>query len=151
MLTRTISKELTFTFTTMESLIPQIPSNPHQYFLEFASKEEYLEKRAEWRRLYKWLSKAIRHNKRVCRANARASSMIEHRMVKAQKLPGYGYVHPHYCSRQCSEESVEEYRSRLNTAKSSIPQRIKTERLDATNLLKVRQLMKEESIRQREK
>lgn len=133
----------------METLTPEIPSNPRSYFLEFSSKEEYLAKRAEWRELYKWLSKAIRHNKQVWKANARASSMIEHRMVKAQKLPGYGYAHPHYCSRQCSGESVKEYKSRLKTAKSNIPQRIKTEWLDATDLLEIRKLMKEASAHQR--
>ena len=75
--------------------------------------------------------------------------MIEHRMVKAQKLPGYGYVHPHYCSRQCSEQSVEEYKSRFKLAKSNVPERVKTQWLDATDLLEIRQLMKEESVRQR--
>lgn len=133
----------------METLTPSIPSNPRQYFLEFSSKEEYLTKRTEWRELYKWLSKAIRHNKQVWKADARASSKIEHRMVKAQKFAGYGYVHPHYCSRQCSEDSVEEYKSRLKIAKSNIPQRIQTEWLDATDLLEIRRLMKEGSARQR--
>lgn len=152
MLTQTVSKELTFTFTTMETLTPNIPSNPRQYFLEFSSKEEYLSKRSEWRTLYKWLSKAIRHNKRVYKAEARAFSLVEHRMVKAGKLPGYGYASSLYyhCSLgRLTKESLEEFISRRKAAEAKIPKPIKTEWLQATDLLEIRKLMKEESVRQR--
>lgn len=153
MLTQTVSKDLTFTFTTMETLTsPIIPSNPREYFLEFSSKEEYLKKRTEWRAIYKWLSNAIRHNKRVLKSEARAFSLVEHRMVKAGKFPGYGYassLHYHCSLGRFSKDSLEEFKSRRKVAEDKIPKPVKTGWLQATDLLEIRKLMKEESVRQR--
>lgn len=134
----------------METLTsPVVPSNPREYFLEFSSKEEYLKKRTEWRAIYKWLSKAIRHNKQVDKASARAFSLIEHRMVKSSKLPGYGWLGHYLWSSKISEEVKEEVRSRRKLAEAKIPERIKTGWLDATDLLKIRHLMKRKSALQR--
>ena len=146
-------KTFTFTFTAMETLTsPVIPSDLHEHFLEFSSKEEYLKKRAEWRAIYKWLSVAIRHNKRVDKASARAVSLIEHRMVKSGKLPGHGcaYHLRYYCSTgRLSKETFEEFDARRKAAEANIPKRIGIGGLDATDLLKIRQIMKEKSCAQR--
>jgi hypothetical protein len=95
---------------------------------------------------------AIRHNKRVDKASARTFSLIERRMVKSSKLPGYGYassIHYHCSLGRLSKESLEEFKSRRKIAEANIPERIKTGWLDATGLLKIRQLMKEKSCAQR--
>lgn len=129
----------------METVIPNIPSNPRQYFLEFSSKSEYLEKRSEWRTLYQWLSKTIRHNKRVHKAYSRTFSLIVHRMVKSSKFSAYSWKARTFVG----SEIKEEFKSRLKVSKTKIPERIETKWLDATDLLEIRKMMKEESMRQR--
>ena len=73
-------------------------------------------------------------------------------MVKSGKLPGHGYaysLHYHCSAGRISKESLEEFKSRRKAAEANIPKRFETGWLDATDLLKVRQLMREKSSAQR--
>lgn len=129
----------------METLTVQIPENPSDYFLEFSSKEEYLKKRAEWREIYKWLSNAIRHNKRIWKAKIKANDKIYRRMKKK----GWYF----YTTSLSSEDYLSgkaEYRERVKRATADIPKEISWSYVTATQMLEIRQRMKIESSRQRE-
>lgn len=54
-------------FSSLTTLDNQMTYPDYEYFLEFSSKEEYLQKRSEWREAYKNLSDEIRHNKNSCK------------------------------------------------------------------------------------
>jgi hypothetical protein len=133
----------------METLNFEVPRDYRSYFLTFSSKDEYLQKRSEWRTLYKWLSKVIRHNRNVDKAKNRAFNLIELRMVKGGKLPSCGCMCHYLWSTNLSDETRKEFRNRLKKAEDTIPKRISYLYLDPCELLKIRQEMKSESSRQR--
>jgi hypothetical protein len=129
----------------METLNLQLQIDcPSEYFLTFSSKDEYLRKREEWKTLYKWLSKVIRHNKAVFKSRQKATAKIEKRMAKKGWVP-WNYT----LSREEYSTGLSEFKDRVKTASSGIPEEICTRRLDPTLLLKIRKKMKEESSRQR--
>jgi phage pi2 protein 07 len=132
----------------MEALTVQIPENPSKYFLDFSSKEEYLTKRDEWKAIYKWLSKALRHNKKVYKAYLKANAKVQNRMAKKGWTP-----YPPYQETKTEKWSagLSEMRDRVKVATSGIPDGIGTVLcLDATKLLEIRKFMKEDSRKQRE-
>lgn len=139
------STSFTIAFTTMETLTVQIPEDPSIYFLEFSSKEEYLKKRDEWRTIYKWLSKAIRHNKHVCKARVKANAKIYRRMNKK----GW-YLYSLAIGRENYSNGLAEYNERVKKATADIPKELSWDYVDAPQMLEIRQEMKVKSSRQRE-
>ena len=149
MLTNPLPTSPTITPTTMETLTVQIPDNPSEYFLDFSSKEEYLTKRDEWRAIYKWLSKALRHNKKVDKAYLKANAKVQNRMARKGWTP-----YPPYQETKTEKWSagLSEMRDRVKDATSGITDEIGIARcLNATELLSIRKFMKEYSRKQREK
>jgi hypothetical protein len=119
----------------METLTTLIGDNPKEYFLEFSSKEDYLQKVQTWKSLYKLLSYAIRHNKKAHKATLRAQSLVQHRMIKAGK---YWWATVHYA----------EYIKRRDAAFSRVAKPYLDEPYNPTYLLKIRGEMKVKSVRQ---
>jgi 2-keto-4-pentenoate hydratase/2-oxohepta-3-ene-1,7-dioic acid hydratase in catechol pathway len=119
----------------METLIETVGSSPKEFFLNFSSKEEYLQKVQVWKSLYKLLSHAIRHNKKASKARLRAQSLVQHRMTKAGKC---WFVTSNYA----------EYLKRRDKALSMLPNDFLHEPYDPTLLLKIRSEMKVKSVRQ---
>ncbi len=132
----------TITFTTMETLTIQIPDEPSEYFLEFSSKEEYLKKRDEWKQIYKWLSKAIRHNKNVWKAHIKANAKIHCRMNKK------GWNMYRMMPREEYSAGLAEYNKRVKNATANIPKNVSFY-IDPTQMLEIRKYMKEKSSNQR--
>lgn len=143
----------------METLTVQIPDNLSEYFLEFSSKEEYLKKRTEWREIYKWLTKAIRHNKNAFKIELKTRHKILNRMHKK----GWDDMHISHCKsrltvyswisvkrKEENKEFYDEYHSRCDAALTSTPDKVSLHGLDATELLEIRAKMKVESSKQRE-
>lgn len=61
----------------------------YEYFLIFSSKEEYLEKRKEWREIYDLLSKELRNNKQVHKWVSRRYSSPKKPFVFPDPFPIY--------------------------------------------------------------
>jgi hypothetical protein len=133
----------------METLNFEVPRDYRSYFLTFSSKEEYLQKRSEWRTLYKWLSKAIRHNRNVDKAKNRAFNLIELRMIRGGKIPAHRTAAHFVWSPDCGKDVREEFHRRLKRSEEGIPKRVSNLHLDPCELLKIRKEMKSESSRQR--
>ena len=129
------STSFIITFTTMETLIAIVGDSPKKYFLEFSSKEEYLQKVQIWKSLYKLLSQAIRHNKKVIKSLLRAQSLVQHRMNKAGNT---------WWAADCQKE----YIKRRNAALSRVRKPYLDEPYNPTHLLKTRAEMKAKSIKQ---
>jgi hypothetical protein len=131
----------------METLTFEIPDDLSDYFLDFSSKEEYLTKRSEWRELYKWLSRAIRHNKKSNKIELKTRAKIMNRMNKKGWNGWYCYPSS---NRDEFESGLAEFNSRVQVALSGFPEEVSLYGLDATELLGIRKEMKVESSKQRE-
>jgi hypothetical protein len=135
-----MSTTLTISFTTMETLTATVGNDPKNYFLEFSSKEEYLQKVQTWKSLYKALSQAIRHNKQRNKKLTSAQSIVQHRMNKAGKATNWWSLvkdNPNYA----------EYKRRVELATSGIDKTTMKEPYDPTFLLKIRGEMKVKSTK----
>jgi hypothetical protein len=131
----------------METLTIQIPDNLFEYFLEFDSKEEYLQKRSEWKEMYKWLTRAIRHNKKYDRITGK----IWHKLMKRMHKKGWTGVYMSWVDDiETYNKGRDEFNARYKVAVTGIPEPVSLLGLDATELLTIRAEMKVESSKQRE-
>lgn len=130
---------------SLSDLKMQVPNvNPSEivaYFLNFSTKEEYLERRAEWRALYAYLSSAIRSNKNRNRSRQSWSDRITYRIMKTGDYEKDRWGNP-------LVRGSEEHSSRFAMATRNVPPEMDTLGHDPTELLKVRHSMKVEAALQ---
>jgi hypothetical protein len=114
----------------------------YEFFLEFSSKEEYLQKRSLWRETYKNLSLEIRHNKNVNKEYFRAKA----RVINSLGLNTRYWYQWEDHQRRSYHELLKEECDKIPASKKEY-----TGFYDATEMLEIRHQQKELSKEQREK